>query len=121
MEAGRAGAADSTSGADASGSREKAAATPPTFIQSDLLHRQLRSQGSSSVRSDEVPSVESNVLCECMIQDSTSNNVSWYTRIPSPGNIADAPSRMKLDEVAELFQFELVEPILDYMDWGRIG
>lgn len=61
------------------------------------------------------------MLHECMIQDSTLNNLSWYTRIPSPSNIADAPSRMRLDEIAELFQFELVEPVLDYMNWGRIG
>ena len=61
------------------------------------------------------------MLHECMIQDSMLNNLSWYTRIPSPSNIADAPSRMKLDEIEELFQFDLVEPVLDYMDWGRIG
>ena len=61
------------------------------------------------------------MLHECMIQDSTLNNLSWYTRIPSPSNIADAPSRMRLEEIAEFFQFELVEPVLDYMNWGRIG
>ena len=87
---------------------EETAQAPYRFHQSDILC-------VSSVRADKIPCLLKTMLHECMIQDSTLNNLSWYTRIPSPSNIADAPSRMRLDEIAELFQFE---PVLDYVESG---
>ena len=109
-----------SSRADANRGSEETTQAPYRLHQSDILCGQRRCEGGSSVRVTRSPASKT-MLHECMIQDSTFNNLSWYTRIPSPSNIADAPSRMRLDEVAELFQFELVKPVLDYMNWGRIG
>ena len=34
------------------------------------------------------------MLVEAMLQDAYANSLNWYGRIPSPSNIADAPSRL---------------------------
>lgn len=61
------------------------------------------------------------ILTECMIQDATSNALTWYSRIPSPSNIADGPSRLLFEEVSKAFDVERVYPSLDYESWGKIG
>lgn len=61
------------------------------------------------------------ILTECMIQDATSNALTWYSRIPSPSNIADGPSRLMFEEVSKAFNVERVYPSLDYESWGKIG
>ena len=61
------------------------------------------------------------MLVECMIQDSTSNSLPWYARVPSPSNLADSPSRLCLEELHGVIEFDLVEPIYDYSEWGKVG
>ena len=61
------------------------------------------------------------MLVECMIEDSQNNSLPWYARIPSPSNLADAPSRLSLSEVEDLFDVVKIEPVLDYKQWGKIG
>lgn len=42
------------------------------------------------------------MLVEAMIQDANNNSLNWYTRTPSPSNIADAPSRLRWDILDEM-------------------
>ena len=60
------------------------------------------------------------MLTEAMILDSQSNSLSWYARIPSPSNIADAPSRFQWEELRFLGDFDIVDPVIDYKEWGKL-
>ena len=61
------------------------------------------------------------ILRESMLQDAKNHSMSWYTRVPSPSNIADGPSRLDFSEVKEAFDVKMLEPQLDYKEWGIIG
>ena len=41
------------------------------------------------------------MLVEAMLQDAYANSLNWYSKVPSPSNVADAPSRLKWKEVYE--------------------
>lgn len=60
------------------------------------------------------------ILVECMLQDATNHSMSWYSRIPSPSNISDGPSRLDFSEVEAHF-VQYVTPKLNYEDWGITG
>lgn len=49
-----------------------------------------------------------------LTQDSSSNSLSWYTNIPSPSNIADAPSRLEGGSWTAL-EYTGLNVVLDYM------
>ena len=61
------------------------------------------------------------ILRECLIQDSQSHAMSWYSRVSSPSNISDGPSRLDFSEVLSTFDVEFIQPKLDYSSWGEIG
>ena len=61
------------------------------------------------------------MLIECMKENSQNQSLPWYARIPSPSNIADDPSRLCTVELFENFDVEMVQPIMDYKEWGKIG
>ena len=61
------------------------------------------------------------ILVECVVRDSVNQSMSWYSRIASPSNIADGPSRLDFSEVRSLFDVQFVEVLLDYDEWGVIG
>ena len=61
------------------------------------------------------------MLIECMKEDSQNQSLPWYARIPSPSNISDGPSRLCTVELFENFDVEMVQPIMDYKEWGKIG
>eukprot|EP00438_Fugacium_kawagutii_P031542 Skav209363 [mRNA] locus=scaffold1388:119609:120619:- [translate_table: standard] len=61
------------------------------------------------------------LLIECMIQDSKNQAMSWYSRIASPSNISDGPSRLSFSEVKSLYDVQFLEFEFDYSEWGRIG
>ena len=56
-----------------------------------------------------------------MKEDSQNQSLPWYARIPSPSNISDGPSRLCTVELFENFDVEMVQPIMDYKEWGKIG
>ena len=39
------------------------------------------------------------MLVEAMVQDARNDSLTWYTKVPSPSNIADAPSRLNWEEL----------------------
>ena len=61
------------------------------------------------------------MLIEAMIQDSRNDSLSWYTRVPSPSNVADAPSRLKWQELSETLECDVINVKCDYSEWGKIG
>lgn len=61
------------------------------------------------------------MLIECMKEDSQNQSLPWYARIPSPSNISDGPSRLCTVELFENFDVEMVQPMMDYKEWGKIG
>ena len=60
------------------------------------------------------------MLVEAMIQDANNNSLNWYTRIPSPSNVADAPSRLRWDILNEMLDYVRVTAEFDYSKWGII-
>eukprot|EP00438_Fugacium_kawagutii_P007549 Skav213929 [mRNA] locus=scaffold2079:127721:128731:+ [translate_table: standard] len=84
------------------------------FIDNDGVKEALVKGTTSSVASRKM-------LVECMIQDSKNQSMSWHSRIASPSNIADGPSRLDFSEVFSLYNVQLVEVSLDYSEWGVIG
>ena len=59
------------------------------------------------------------MLVEAMVQDARNDSLTWYTRVPSPSNIADAPSRLNWEELGQMIDYDYVEVELDYDRWGR--
>ena len=59
------------------------------------------------------------MLVEAMFQDAQNDSLTWYTRVPSPSNIADAPSRLKWEELAEMIDCDIVQVELDYKLRGK--
>ena len=84
------------------------------FIDNEDVKEALVAGSTRSVASRDI-------LVQCMIEDSKSDSLPWYARIPSPSNIADGPSRFCTDEIEALFPLDLVQPELDYGSWGKIG
>ena len=72
---------------------------------------------SGSTRSEQ----SKKMLIECMVQDAKSNSLTWYARVPSPSNLADAPSRMCVQELHGVLDFEIEDPLFDYREWGKVG
>lgn len=60
------------------------------------------------------------MLIEAMLQDASNNSLNWYTRVPSPSNIADAPSRLRWELLESMLDYVKVEVDLDYERWGQI-
>ena len=84
------------------------------FIDNEGAKEALISGSTKSVASRDM-------LVQCMIEDSKNDSLPWYARVPSPSNIADGPSRLCTEEVEALFPITIVQPELDYMEWGKIG
>ena len=84
------------------------------FIDNDVVKEAMVMGTTSSVACKKI-------LVECMIQDSRNHSMSWYSRIASPSNIADGPSRLDFSEVELNFNVQYVTPILNYEEWGIIG
>ena len=61
------------------------------------------------------------MLIEAMLQDARNDSLSWYTRVPSPSNVADAPSRLKWQELSETLECDVIDVKFDYDEWGKIG
>ena len=59
------------------------------------------------------------MLVEAMILDAGNNSLNWYTRIPSPSNIADPPSTLRWDVLDEMIDYLKVTAEYDYKKWGR--
>ena len=59
------------------------------------------------------------MLVEAMVQDACNDSLTWYARIPSPSNIADAPSRLNWQELDRMIVYDYVKVDLDYDRWGR--
>jgi hypothetical protein len=47
--------------------------------------------------------------------------LTWYTRVPSPSNPGDAPSRLKDGETEEMFGAKAVEPVIPVIGRSVIG
>ena len=60
------------------------------------------------------------MLVEAMVRDASNNSLNWYTRIASPSNIADAPSRLRWDELSGMIDYVKVNAEFDYAEWGRV-
>ena len=61
------------------------------------------------------------MLVEAMIQDARNDSLTWYARIPSPSNVADAPSRLKWRELQQMLECDIIEAEIDYEVWGELG
>ena len=60
------------------------------------------------------------MLVEAMIQDAQNDSLSWYARIPSPSDIADAPSRLRWHELEDMLECDVVQAEIDYDEWGKL-
>ena len=81
---------------------------------------------NDGVKQAMVKGVANSVACkkifrECLVQDSKSHAMTWYSRIPSPANIAGGPSRLDFSEVESNYDVEHMEPQLDYVNWVKSG
>ena len=61
------------------------------------------------------------MLVEAMIQDAKNDSLTWYARIPSPSNVADAPSRLKWRELEAMLECDIIQAEIDYEVWGELG
>ena len=84
------------------------------FIDNEGVKEALVSGATRSEQSKKM-------LIECMVQDAKSNSLTWYARVPSPSNLADAPSRMCVQELHGVLDFEIEDPLFDYREWGKVG
>ena len=55
------------------------------------------------------------MLIEAMIQDAQNDSLTWYARVPSPSNVADAPSRLNWQELGAVLECDIVQVKIDYI------
>ena len=52
------------------------------------------------------------IIWQAAAMDIEARSSSWYARVASASNVADAPSRLRIEEVVRAFGAEKVEPVI---------